>query len=237
MEYAPHTIEDAYHEWQDDLLAVSLKGETLWRMRVEDGPRISMVEPIKLDRRLRDIIQLDDGRFAILTGAHTLIFIRDPKAERDPYIAAREPFRVAGYTAIASLEDAGRSFEAEYPWGQLLFQGNCSSCHRMDGQPGAAPPLNGIVGETVGSYPGYPYSTALAESGKSWTKARLNRYMEDPQSVFPGSSMPGINHLESHERRKIVDYLAGTEPVVPGTEPTPPSAPLKASLPGETPAP
>ncbi|MEM7767943.1 MAG: PQQ-dependent sugar dehydrogenase [Pseudomonadota bacterium] len=208
---------DQYHEWKDDLLAVSLKGESLWRMRIEEGPRIAMAEPIKLNRRLRDIIQLENGRFAILTGAHTLIFIRDPKAEAERDIPAQQPFLVAGYDAIGAIEASGRAMESEYPWGQLLYQGACASCHRLDGTVGAAPPLNGIIGEPVGKFPDYPYSEALKDSRLKWTKARMNEFILNPQAKFEGSVMAGISHLEPYERRAIVNFLARTQPGVTET--------------------
>ncbi len=208
---------EAYKEWQDDLLAVSLKGETLWRMRVEDGPRISMAEPVELGRRLRDIIQLDNGQFVILTGAHTLIFIRDPKAAAERDIPRDQPFLVAGYDAIGVIEAAGRKMEEEYPWGQLLFQGACASCHRLDGTVGAAPPLNGIIGKQIGSHSGYPYTTPLTESRRKWTKGRINAFITDPEGMFEGTSMPGLGHLQPYERRAIVNFLARTQPGV--TEP------------------
>ncbi|MEM0986408.1 MAG: PQQ-dependent sugar dehydrogenase [Pseudomonadota bacterium] len=205
-----------YHEWKDDILATSLKGETLWRMRVEPGPRIAMAEPIILGERLRDIIQMENGRFAILTGAHTVIFLRDPKAEQEVALEAppAPSLVVSGYDNIAILEASGRQMEAEYPWGQLLYQGACASCHRLDGTVGAAPPLNGIIGRVVGTYTDYPYSDVLSSSRKRWTKSRVNRFIQNPEAEFSGSYMAGLGHLESHERRAIIDFLANTEPGV-----------------------
>lgn len=53
-----------YGRWQDDLLITSLKGQTLYRTRVEDG-RVVFAEPIPLGHRLRDIVAVGGDVFIV----------------------------------------------------------------------------------------------------------------------------------------------------------------------------
>ncbi|MEO9969607.1 MAG: PQQ-dependent sugar dehydrogenase [Hyphomonadaceae bacterium] len=195
----------AFSLWTGDFLVTSLVGETLYRLRPE-GERIVYSEPIKLGMRLRDIIVLDNGSVAILTGNRSLVFIRDAGASSD------EPdvFPVSGYDAIGPLEQKARGFVGDYSWGRDLFRGACSSCHRVDGETEVAPPLNGIIGRRIAGVDGYPYSDALENAGGRWNTSKLNDLIANPQSAYPGTSMPATA-LDKYERRAVVEYLAGLD--------------------------
>jgi cytochrome c2 len=55
---------DAFSIWADDLLVESLSGNTLFRVVLTDN-RVVAVEPIKLGHKLRDIVEMSDGRVMI----------------------------------------------------------------------------------------------------------------------------------------------------------------------------
>ena len=69
-------MNDARHFplWRDDLLGASLARRALFRVR-RDGGRVQYVESIKLGRRLRDIAQRADDGLALLTDAHSVLFL------------------------------------------------------------------------------------------------------------------------------------------------------------------
>ena len=67
----------------------------------------------------------------------------------------------------------------------------CAHCHEIGSgaRPMAGPPLTGIIGRNAASYPHYPYSPALRNSGLTWNDATLARFIADPQAVVPGTRM------------------------------------------------
>jgi len=55
---------ELFEPWSGDLLAGSLSGRQLLRIR-RTGSRLVYAEPIKLDARIRDLVETDDGRIVI----------------------------------------------------------------------------------------------------------------------------------------------------------------------------
>jgi cytochrome c2 len=74
--------------------------------------------------------------------------------------------------------------------GEAAFK-KCSACHRIG--PGAVnrvgPVLNGVVGRTAGTYPGYKYTDAHKKSGVVWDEKSLAAYLPDPQKLIPDNAM------------------------------------------------
>jgi cytochrome c2 len=70
-----------FEHWTGDLLLVSLSGD-LKRIRIAEG-RAVVVEPLHIDRRLRDVAQGRDGRFAVWTDTQDVIFL-EPADENSP---------------------------------------------------------------------------------------------------------------------------------------------------------
>lgn len=85
----------------------------------------------------------------------------------------------------------------------------CRACHEIG--PGAkdavGPVLNGVVGRKAGTYPGYDYSKANKESGITWTPEELQKYLENPQKVVPGTKMifPGLHNPE--QVKNVIAFL------------------------------
>jgi len=93
-----------------------------------------------------------------------------------------------------------------------VFENRCASCHSFapDAPPMAGPNLRGVVGRRVGGAAGFDYSPVLAGAGRAgdtWDAARLERYLEDPDEVYPGQWM-GANGLRAAaDRRAVIAYL------------------------------
>lgn len=96
--------------------------------------------------------------------------------------------------------------------GARLFE-PCRACHSLDaavhGLPG--PNLAGLLGRKVGSGPGFDYSAALQKArddGLVWDEAGIERFLADPEEMFPGlwMSMRGIE--DAAERRSLVRFLS-----------------------------
>ncbi len=96
--------------------------------------------------------------------------------------------------------------------GERVFQ-RCFACHSVvegeDKLPG--PNLRTVVGRRAGTWPGFRYSPALIEAGKTrglvWTREALDAYLVDPERFVPGTEMglPGLR--EADDRRDVIDYL------------------------------
>jgi cytochrome c len=85
----------------------------------------------------------------------------------------------------------------------------CRACHQIG--PGAkiavGPVLNGVIGRTAGTYPGYEYSEANKNSGLVWTPEELDKYLTSPQTVVPHTKMifPGLK--DAQKRKDLIAFL------------------------------
>lgn len=161
--------------WNGNLLVGSLSTRSLYRI-VLDGDRVVLQEPIAFNKRVRDILQMPDGRILVWSD--------------DATVTTLEP--------ATALDGAG------------LFASQCSGCHAVvDGLTHRlGPDLSGIVGRPVGQVQGFDeYSPAMKSASGSWDEARLDKFLQQPQAVVPGTSMafPGVP--DAAHRKAIIDYL------------------------------
>ena len=92
--------------------------------------------------------------------------------------------------------------------GQALYQAKCGGCHSLDANR-IGPAHRGVVGRKVATAPGYAYSLALRKLGGVWTPARLDRWLQGPQALAPGSKMYLVVG-DAAQRRDIIAYLQST---------------------------
>lgn len=108
--------------------------------------------------------------------------------------------------AALLLAMAAPAFAQNAAQGEKIFI-VCRACHEIG--PGAknsvGPVLNGVVGRKAGTYPGFDYSSANKNSGITWTKEELAKYLANPQQVDPGTKMifPGL-----HNPQQVQDVIA-----------------------------
>ena len=83
----------------------------------------------------------------------------------------------------------------------------CASCHSVSpGRHGAGPSLAGVWGRKAGSAPGYAYSPALKGSGIVWDEQTLDRWLQGPMQLVPGTRMViGLPNPEA--RQAVIAYL------------------------------
>jgi len=161
--------------WKGNLLIGSLSTRSLYRV-VVDGDHAVLQEPIALNRRVRDILQMPDGRI--------LVWSDD--------------------AAITTLEPASGTD------GAGLFSTQCAGCHNVDDGMShrLGPDLFGIVGRAVGQAQGFDdYSPAMKSQTGNWDEARLDRFLQQPQTSVPGTSMafPGVP--DAAQRKAVIEYL------------------------------
>lgn len=85
----------------------------------------------------------------------------------------------------------------------------CAACHSVEkGKDGLGPSLAGVFGSKAGTG-SFEFSSAMVGSGLTWDAATLDRYLENPRGVVPGTTM-AYNGLKNEAQRKaIVEYLKG----------------------------
>jgi len=111
--------------------------------------------------------------------------------------------------AVAAAALAAASGPAAADQGQDVFNDNCAVCHSPDaGTNKLGPALFGVVGRKAGTVGDYSYTPAMKQSGLTWDRATLDKYITAPQDVVPGTKMlfPGVKNPD--DRKAVIDYLA-----------------------------
>jgi len=167
--------------WNGDLLVGSLKGLSLFRLRV-DGKRVVYSEPIWIGQRIRDIAQLQNGTIALWTDDTQLLFISSDKAR---------------------LSSNRRLSEA---LGETLL-GQCMYCHHFGPtNPGdAAPSLSDLFQRRIGS-DNFRYSAEFRSKEGAWTKEGLKEFLSNPGKFVNGTSMP-TPKLATEDIKEIINIL------------------------------
>jgi cytochrome c len=120
---------------------------------------------------------------------------------------------VSWWTALTiglSLIGVARSANAADPAaGKSVFSSTCSICHSP--QPGknmVGPSLFGVVGRQTGSEPNYHYSPANKDAKLTWDAATLDKYLESPKTIIPGTTMSYAGLKDPAKRADLIAYLA-----------------------------
>ncbi|RRI02336.1 cytochrome c family protein [Mesorhizobium tamadayense] len=94
--------------------------------------------------------------------------------------------------------------------GEKVFT-KCKVCHIADkDQNKVGPSLNGVIGRTAGTHPGFSYSQAMVAAGKSgtkWDEPTLTTYLHDPKAMVKGTKMafPGLK--SDQDIANVIAYL------------------------------
>ena len=92
--------------------------------------------------------------------------------------------------------------------GRIAFL-RCAACHALqaDELGKVGPNLRGTLGRAAAQVPGFSYSEALRKAGLIWNDATLKRWIQDPASLVPGTSMTYANTLTETEIHALVVFL------------------------------
>jgi len=93
----------------------------------------------------------------------------------------------------------------------------CTACHSyQQNEPLLeGPPLWGVIGRSVASADGYEYSPALRAAGGAWSRARLDRFLANPEVFAPGTKMDMGGVRDAAERAAVLDFLELLTPLKP----------------------
>lgn len=89
--------------------------------------------------------------------------------------------------------------------GRDLFSRRCTGCHALDADR-EGPRLRGVYGRRAGSVPGFPYSSAIRNSGVIWSDATLERWLSGTDAMVPGSDMEFFVP-RAQERSDVIAFL------------------------------
>lgn len=84
----------------------------------------------------------------------------------------------------------------------------CTSCHSTAAHENRiGPSLFGVFGRKAGSEPGFAYSEAMKNSGRTWDEASLDAYLTNPRIDMPGNKMTFAGIDDAAKRKAAIDYL------------------------------
>ncbi|WP_172291901.1 PQQ-dependent sugar dehydrogenase [Pseudoruegeria sp. HB172150] len=172
------TVVRGFHPaWDGDLLATTLNGRMLIRIRI-DGKRAVFAERIPVgNRRIRDVHQLPDDTIVLWTDSHELIFLSPLEGGEG------EQFIDRHLAAMDLPEDTRTAIAAALD--------HCSDCHSFSrGENRIGPSLTNVFDEPVGRADPFEYSEAMASASGEWTAERLKAFLRDPEAEIPGTAMP-----------------------------------------------
>ena len=121
----------------------------------------------------------------------------------------RSGSRLAAVMVALSLAGLGAEAKAADPAaGKSVFTSVCSICHSVQqGKNLVGPSLFGIVGRKTGSVPGFHYSPANQNANITWDQASLDKYLQSPRTVIPGTIMTYAGVKDDAKRADLIAYL------------------------------
>ena len=92
--------------------------------------------------------------------------------------------------------------------GSRVF-GQCAACHSVvPGEHMTGPSLANIWEKKAGRVDGFSrYSEALKHADVVWTGATLDRWLVNPEKLFPGTGMTFSGIKEAKDRQDVIAYL------------------------------
>jgi cytochrome c len=112
---------------------------------------------------------------------------------------------ISSLAMLALADQAAAAGTGDPANGQRLIS-RCSGCHSIEGDNTSGPALNGVLGRKAAIVQGYNYSSALANSGITWTEDGLDTYLAGPTRLVRGTRMT-ISVSKEQDRADIIAYL------------------------------
>ncbi|WP_458098334.1 c-type cytochrome [Roseomonas sp. WA12] len=108
----------------------------------------------------------------------------------------------------ASLAGTVPALAQDADAGGRLFRQRCQSCHTIE--PGQRSPLGPNLADVVNRPAGsleYNYSTAMKNSGLTWSADTLDRFLAAPSRLVPGTRM-NVALIDTKQRSDVIAYLS-----------------------------
>ena len=137
----------------------------------------------------------------------------DPAPEPTEQIVVKEP----GGSNEAAAEDTATEAaateevaagDASIADGKAAFV-QCAVCHSIEkgGPAKIGPNLHGVAGRKAASVAGFQYSSAMKDSGITWTDEELDAYIAGPLKKLPGTKMASAGIQDADKRAAVIAYM------------------------------
>lgn len=93
--------------------------------------------------------------------------------------------------------------------GEAIYP-RCGACHTL-AYDRVGPRHCGVIGRPAGSVVGFEYSPAMKRSKLTWTRENLERFLADPVSTVPGTTMTYAGVPDAKERADLIAFLANAK--------------------------
>jgi cytochrome c len=115
--------------------------------------------------------------------------------------------RIGGWAGVFLAIGAGATVAAagDPTRGEQLYH-RCQGCHSIE-RNRVGPMHKGLFGRPAGSVPGYAYSEAMKNSGIVWSEETLDRFLQGPRRMVPGTKMTYAGVAEAQDRADLIAYL------------------------------
>lgn len=131
-----------------------------------------------------------------------------PKDNATPKSEKKEVVEASESTTSSNKPSGPVRYETENKLGKRVFL-LCTACHSLkkgeDHKTG--PSLYGIMGAKAAMKDGFVYSDALKASGIVWDEAQLRKWIIDPATHVPGTSMAFIGIKDEKKQTALIEFL------------------------------
>ncbi|MBI2739172.1 MAG: cytochrome c family protein [Rhodospirillales bacterium] len=107
--------------------------------------------------------------------------------------------------ALLLAASAARAADGDATRGETIYQ-RCLACHSLE-HDRVGPRHCGLFGRKAGSLAGYAYSPAMKKYGVTWNEETLDRFLENPLKIVPGTKMGYAGIKDPQERADLIAYL------------------------------
>jgi cytochrome c len=94
--------------------------------------------------------------------------------------------------------------------GADIYEAKCGACHSLDANR-VGPKHRGIFGRMAGTVPDFRYSRALKSLRIVWNAQTLDRWLQNPTAMAPGTAM-GVRLSSAQDRADVIAYLRQHSP-------------------------
>ena len=120
--------------------------------------------------------------------------------------AAFLPSSAAAQAPAAKAKPAAGALVGDGVRGEKLYTARCGACHGLDANR-IGPKHRGVVGRKSAAIPDFTYTAALKKLNVVWTPANLDRWLENPTRMAPGTAM-ALRTVVPKDRADLIAYLA-----------------------------
>ncbi|MFC3325781.1 c-type cytochrome [Mesorhizobium cantuariense] len=117
---------------------------------------------------------------------------------------------IAFFAVVSVVTFTSQSQAQDAAAGEKVFT-KCKVCHVADQDKNKlGPSLNGVMGRTAGTHPGFSYSQAMVAAGKSgvkWDETTLATYLHDPKAMVKGTKMAFAGLKQDEDVANVIAYL------------------------------